>query len=114
MLRYVEANPLRARMVERAEAWRWSSLGGGGAADGTRVELEPWAVDRPAAAEWLAIVNEPLAEPEVDRLRVCVKRGRPYGRQAWVERIARRLGLESSMRDPWRPKKHRTKGSSDG
>ena len=26
MIRYVEANPLKARMVERAEDWRWSSL----------------------------------------------------------------------------------------
>lgn len=25
-LRYVEANPLRARLVERAELWEWSSL----------------------------------------------------------------------------------------
>src|SRR4051812_22599060 len=26
VIRYVEANPLRARLVERAEDWRWSSL----------------------------------------------------------------------------------------
>ncbi len=27
LLRYVEANPLRAKMVERAQDWHWSSLG---------------------------------------------------------------------------------------
>ena len=27
VLRYVERNPLRARLVERAAEWRWSSLG---------------------------------------------------------------------------------------
>ena len=59
-------------MVERAEAWWRSSLGDRAAADGTRVEIEPWPVERPAAAEWLAITNEPLAEAEVDRLHVCV------------------------------------------
>ncbi len=26
VLRYVECNPLRANMVQEAEAWRWSSL----------------------------------------------------------------------------------------
>ena len=26
MCRYVERNPLRARLVSRAQAWRWSSL----------------------------------------------------------------------------------------
>lgn len=27
VMRYVERNPLRAKLVRRAEAWRWSSLG---------------------------------------------------------------------------------------
>jgi hypothetical protein len=26
VLRYVERNPLRAKLVKEAEAWRWSSL----------------------------------------------------------------------------------------
>jgi hypothetical protein len=28
VLRYVERNPLRAGLIERAELWRWSSLRG--------------------------------------------------------------------------------------
>ena len=30
---------------------------------------------------------------------------RMFGDDAWVRRTARRLGLESTLRDPWRPKK---------
>ena len=39
VMRYAEANPLRAKMVEKAEAWPWSSFGGGTAGDGTKVQL---------------------------------------------------------------------------
>lgn len=105
LLRYVEANPLRARMVKRAEQWHWSSLGGGLGIEGTRVELEPWPVDRPA--DWLECVNEPILEAEIERLRLSVKRGRPYGNEQWTLKMVQRLGLESTMRNPWRPKKRR-------
>ena len=100
LLRYVEANPLRAKRVERAEQWRWSSLSN---AEKHRVELDPGPVDRPA--NWAEVVNEPLGEDEADRLRLSVKRGQPYGSAAWRTRIAKQLGLESSLRNPWRPKR---------
>ena len=102
-MRYAEANPLRAKMVERAEAWRWSSLGRGIGANGTRLELEPWPVENPS--HWRALINEPLGEPELAQLRRGVDRGQPYGSERWTNRIVNRLGLESTMRDPWRPKK---------
>jgi putative transposase len=98
VLGYVEANPLRARMVARAEDWRWSSLGGGAG-----VELTRWPVARPAG--WVERVNAMVAAEELERLRLCVRRSRPFGDDAWVRRTARRLGLESTLRDPWRPKK---------
>jgi putative transposase len=103
VMRYAEANPLRAKMVEKAEAWRWSSLGRGTARDGTRLELEPWPVNRPA--DWLATVNEPISSPQLEKLRLSVNRGQPYGSDPWTVKIARRLGIESSLRNPWRPKK---------
>jgi hypothetical protein len=55
VLGYVEANPLRARMVARAQDWRWSSLGGGAGVDGKRVQLTQWPVARPAG--WVERVN---------------------------------------------------------
>jgi len=105
VMRYAEANPLRAKMVEKAEAWTWSSLGRGTARDGTRLELEPWPVDKPS--DWLALVNEPLGLPQLEKLRLGVNRGQPYGAVQWTRKIAKRLGLESSLRNPWRPKKEK-------
>jgi len=103
VLRYVEGNPLRAQMVQKAETWPWSSLGGRAGAGGVRVVLEPWPVPRPQ--NWSALVNQLPPAPELERLRASVKRGRPFGEDAWVARTVKRLGLESTIRDPWRPKK---------
>jgi putative transposase len=107
VLRYVEANPLRARMVEQAQDWPWTSMARARGADGILLELEAWPVDRPS--DWAEIVNRRLATPELLRLRLSVNRGQPYGQAAWIERIAQSLGLQSTLRDPWRPKKNKTR-----
>jgi putative transposase len=101
---YVEANPLRARMVRRAQDWQWSSLGGGAGVDGKRVQLAQWPVARPAG--WVERVNAMVAKEEL-RATPVVRPARPAIRQATpgVRRTARRLGLEPTLRDPWRPKK---------
>jgi putative transposase len=54
--------------------------------------------------EWITLVNEPITTKELDRLRTCIRRGRPYGDQDWVALTAKRLGLDSSMRSAGRPK----------
>ena len=104
VLRYVEGNPLRAGLVDRAERWRWSSLGSSGRAEGAGV-LSGWPVERPAP--WVEIVNEPQAEAEVLALRAGVNRGRPYGTEQWVAGTARALGLEHTLRDAGRPRMQR-------
>jgi putative transposase len=76
VLRYVERNPLRAGLVERAEDWAWSSL---------PVWLQPprmpWlhAGPVPRHAGWLEHVQVPHSEAELAALRRCVERGAPYG-----------------------------------
>src|SRR5438067_7819062 len=50
--RYVHGNPLRAGLVEKAQAWRWSDLT---EATAWPFVLAPWPVDRPRG--WRGIVN---------------------------------------------------------
>ena len=110
VLRYVEANPLRAGLVPRAEDWRWSSLWH--AARGERdAVLDEWPVDRPA--DWLARVNERQDDIELARLRTSVTRGRPYGRDDWVARMCRDLGLEFTLRSRGRPKRAGSQNPGD-
>jgi putative transposase len=98
VLRYVEANPLRAKLVKRAEEWRWSSLS---PHDGDRPELSEWPVARPA--EWLAYVNREASDPELATLRASVCRGTPYGQEEWVRRVTGESGLEFTVRPRGRP-----------
>jgi putative transposase len=56
-------------------------------------------------ARWRRWVNEPLTVAELEALRHSVQRGRPYGEAVWVERAARKLGLEVTLRPRGRPKK---------
>lgn len=107
-LRYVEANPLRAKLVERAEAWRWCSLHCRERGVGLCARLDPWPVDRPT--HWLDLVNHPLPEEDLTAVRAAAHRGRPLGEEQWVQAAAEWLGLAHTLRDRGRPKKPGTRG----
>jgi putative transposase len=55
--RYVERNPLRARLVERAEEWPWSSLGQD-CRNCNPISMAGWPIPKPAG--WIGIVNSEL------------------------------------------------------
>ena len=48
--------------------------------------------------DWVAFVNQPMTDAEVEAVRRSIRRGRPLGSETWAEDTARRLGLEFSMR----------------
>jgi putative transposase len=102
-VRYVERNSLRASLVERAQDWRWSSLWRRTQADKSLVaHLSRWPVTMPS--DWLRRVNRPLTAAELEALRLGVRRGQPFGDERWTERVAKQLGLESSLRPRGRPR----------
>jgi putative transposase len=101
LCRYVEANPLRAGLVTTPEQWRWSSLWAW--RRGGEPAPAAWPVPRPR--NWSQIVNAAMGEAEVEQVRTSVKRGRPFGTDAWVNRIAGQIGLEFTLRNRGRPKK---------
>ncbi len=103
VVRYIERNALRANLVERAEAWPWSSLGCPARQNSPRAILLDWPLPRPA--DWTELVNEPQTESELAALRHCVNRGSPYGDQQWSGMTAEQLRLESTLRRRGRPKK---------
>ena len=59
------------------------------------------ALSAPPTA-WLQLVNQPQTEAEVAALRCCIHRGRPFGDPDWVTDAAKRLGLECTVRPPWK------------
>ena len=119
LLRYVERNPLRARLVRRAEAWRWSSLGqqshapqrqrqpqppeaGEDGEDGVpRIPIAAWPV--PRRRDWTDWVNGPQTAAEEAALRRALTHDRPFGSAAWTAKVEKALGL-GPLRGRGRPK----------
>ena len=102
--RYVERNALRAKLVERAEEWRWSSAYRVARQDAKLIKfLSPWPMERPH--NWIELVNEPDKTSELDDLRSSAQRGRPFGSEDWMTDIAKQLGLEATLHPRGRPKR---------
>ena len=86
-LRYVSLNPVRARLVARAQDWRWSSTRAHltGKDDGVTTR-GPVRERFPSFADLLAI------KPDLDlfaRLRAAESIGRPLGNDRFIARVER-------------------------
>ena len=58
----------------------------------------------PRGAGWIDAVNAPMFESEVEAIRRCVQRNRPFGGETWVSQTAAALGLASSLKARGNPK----------
>jgi putative transposase len=102
LLRYVERNALRAKIVRRAEQWHWGSYHVRGEKQHELYALlAAGPVDLPK--DWSRRVHEPQTAAEQAQLREHVHRNRPLGDAKWTAATARQLGLESSLRPRGRP-----------
>ncbi|MCH8998001.1 MAG: transposase [Proteobacteria bacterium] len=102
--RYVELNPVRAKLVERPEDWPWSSAKAhlDGRGDGTAA-LEP-LLGR--VADWRSFLDGGLGEAALETLRRHGRSGHPLGSEAFFEALERVLGRGVRPRRPGRPKKN--------
>ena len=91
-IRYIALNPVRARLVERARDWRWSSTRAllTGKADGVTT-LKPVLTRFPNFADLLALGPDREA---FERLRQAETIGRPLGDKAFLDRIEARTGRD--------------------
>lgn len=102
VLRYVEANPVKAGLVDDGRRWRWGAMHrraqGATAAPGA---LHAWPVRRPSG--WTGLVNGPEDEAASAAIRAAISKGTPYGDAGWIDRVSRRYGVESLTRPRGRP-----------
>jgi putative transposase len=98
--RYVELNPLRARLVRRLERWRWSSarahLDG---CDDTLVKVAPLLEQVP---DWKNFLDGGLDDESLNTIRRHVRTGRPLGSDGFLERLEAQLDrpLKPGRRGP--------------
>jgi hypothetical protein len=98
-------NALRAGLVARAEQWRWGSLSWRTTRGTWQIELTRSAV--PLPDNWANYVNEPQTPAEVESIRTCIQRQRPFGAEGWVEHQAADRGLLHSLAPLGRPRRER-------
>ena len=96
--RYVELNPVRAKLVARARDWRWSSarahLRG---RDDALAQVAP-LLER--AGDWAAFLGEGLDAAQRDAIRAGERTGRPLGAAAFVRKLEKKLDRVLTKRKP--------------
>jgi putative transposase len=58
--------------------------------------MRNWPVQPPT--NWVARVNRPQLQKELEAIRTGVKQGRPYGEDRWQHATAKKLSMESTLR----------------
>ncbi|WP_225206060.1 transposase [Novosphingobium huizhouense] len=90
--RYVALNPVRARLVARAQDWRWSSARAHIAGQDDHVVKVAPALER--IGDFAKFLGEEFDEAfTYAALRKAESLGRPVGSREWLEDMERRTGL---------------------
>lgn len=105
-IRYVERNPVRARMVRKAERYPWSSAAGhcGLTQDyilSTQSEWEKLADQIDDWSEWLAVGDE---SSELSLIRRNIEKGLPCGSDKFIKRLEKIAGRSLQYQPQGRPK----------
>jgi len=104
LIRYIEQNPYRAKLVEKSEDWQWSSLyrrEKGSVKEKCLLDTLP--IDLPG--NYLSSVNDVFKNDDLNDIRYSVNKGKPYGTRGWIEKMVVKFGLDHTVRGPGRPKK---------
>ena len=104
--RYVELNPVRAKLVTRPRDWPWSSarahLKG---QDDCLVKVAPLLA---MVGDWKAFLNSAIPEEELQDLRSHGRTGRPLGSPAFLDRLESLVGRVLKPQKPGpKPKRRR-------
>ncbi|MEK7148652.1 MAG: transposase [Patescibacteria group bacterium] len=104
VIRYVERNALRAKLVKKSENWDFCSLARRLSGDVKKKKLlSVWPILEPK--DYLSFVNTPQTIEEVENIRASVIKGKPFGTGEWIDIMIKKFGLEATARATGRPKK---------
>ena len=103
--RYIENNPVRAKLAGKPEQWPWSSAGAHMSGENDRlVNVEPLLAI--INGDWRDFLTGAISSAELTDIRKHEKTGRPLGDVSFVSHLENLLGRELRPRKPGRkPKK---------
>ncbi|KKW47981.1 hypothetical protein A2766_02635 [Candidatus Kaiserbacteria bacterium RIFCSPHIGHO2_01_FULL_58_22] len=105
VLKYIERNPVRAKMVKTPEKWRWGSAQVRlfGSPKMKKILSESPV---PLPRNYQKWIREPDKEDDLEEIRGSAQRGTPLGRSTWVENMINQYSLQATARRPGRPASH--------
>ena len=117
--RYVALNPVRARLVARAQDWRWSSVGAHLQANAGRSSApggdDGYVKTAPILARCAGRFEDLIATApdarQLAALRAAETIGRPLGSERFLDRIASLTGRDARPGKRGRKKKEKAEGS---
>ncbi len=100
--RYIELNPVRAKLAANPRAWAWSSAAAHlSAKDDGLVRVAP-LLDR--VPDWRGFLAGGLDDADHDAIRAHERTGHPLGGGAFFARLKSKLGRDVRPRPPGRPR----------
>ncbi len=105
VLRYIESNPLRAQMVEKASDYKWSSYCYHSNQEDRERAFTLSSLPTKLPSNWSSQVHKDMAKSKVDEIANSIKRGAGFGDKDWVKETVVDLDLQSTINKRGRPKK---------
>jgi len=102
VIRYIERNPLRAKIVKNIANWKFSSYYQRHQKLSDTL-LALWPIATPA--DYKSFVQEPLTAGELEAARYSVNKGKPFGNDLWSDAMIDKYKLSGTVRERGRPKK---------
>jgi len=103
LIRYVERNPLRAKLVKNLDNWKFSSYWRRKHGTGNQKRiLTEWPVDMPKDYE--TFIHEPMTIEELEKIRDAVQHRQVHGSDQWTVSMQKKYKI-SEEKQRGRPKK---------
>lgn len=111
-VRYVERNPVRAKMVRKAENYPWSSAAAHcRLRDDTVLTTKPsWRREFETIRNWSAWLAEGDTPQEMEVLRRNADKGLPCGSRKFIQKLEKLTGRALQFRPRGRPRSEKEKG----
>jgi putative transposase len=104
VLRYVERNAVRAGLVKKPNEWRWGSAWlriFGNEKQKLILEKLPDGLYEDFGDVY-KYVDLPDEQDDLKLIRNSIKKGTPFGKEKWVDKMIKSYGLESTVRNAGR------------
>jgi len=106
--RYIEQNPIRAKIVKKAEDFPYSSARAHIA--GARDEaLGEELFKEEQRKDYKKIIRSNIPEKEANIIRYNTRTGRPFGSEEFIKKMEKKLKREFMLKSPGRPRKQKEK-----